>query len=89
MPQKTRERIRRDFHLFDADHNDMLDLSELKVFAPYSSVMILCLYVHDLHMPAYQRTRQKKGKLNKWCVHQLMCAFVHHLVSSGVNDLVI
>jgi hypothetical protein len=49
MPQKTRERIRRDFHLFDADHNDMLDLSELKVFAPYSSVMILCLYVHDLH----------------------------------------
>jgi hypothetical protein len=86
MPQKTRERIRRDFHLFDADHNDMLDLTELKVFAPYASVMILCLY---LHVPACPQTRQGNGKVNKWCVHHLMCACVHHLVSSGVDDLVI
>ena len=43
MTHKTRERIRLDFHLFDGNHDDLLDLSELEVSPPHDSVLIMYL----------------------------------------------
>jgi cobalamin biosynthesis protein CobT len=39
LTKKTRERIRLDFELFDTNHDDLLDLSELQV-SPLSCVFV-------------------------------------------------